>query len=176
MLRCSRAGRTRHRSIAAAALSLSAVGLAYAAGWLPLAQDGVHDPASPAVSVLQEPREALSKLPGDTVGNKVRWVKALEGGYIAPRSQLWPETKVNRLDLDVLMPDTGEMPMVRFPHRAHTAWLDCSNCHDALFKPKAGATPVNMFSILQGEYCGVCHGAVSFPLTECGRCHNAPRT
>ena len=47
----------------------------------------------------------------------------------------------------------------------HTEWLDCTNCHDKLFLPKAGATPVNMFAVLQGEYCGRCHGAVSFPLT-----------
>jgi hypothetical protein len=26
-----------------------------------------------------------------------------------------------------------------------------------------------------GEQCGVCHGAVAFPLTVCGRCHNTPR-
>jgi c(7)-type cytochrome triheme protein len=45
-----------------------------------------------------------------------------------------------------------------------------------LFKSKAGATKqLNMFQILQGEYCGVCHGAVSFPLTECKRCHSVER-
>jgi len=74
------------------------------------------------------------------------------------------------------MPRTGEMPMVRFPHRQHTEWLDCSNCHEKLFASKAGGTrAVNMFQILQGEYCGLCHGAVSFPLTECKRCHSVAR-
>lgn len=147
------------------------VTLVRADDWLPLAQDGLHDPHSPAIGVLQEPREALSTLSPDTAGNKVRWVDALERGEINPRTNIRPETKVNRLDLDVIMPNTGAMPMVLFPHRQHTEWLDCENCHERLFVSKAGATPVNMFAILQGEYCGRCHGAVSFPLTECNRCH-----
>lgn len=153
------------------------VSLAWADGnRSPLTKDGVHDPASPAIKLLQEPAEALSKFPTDAVGNQVRWVKALELGLIAPRSNILPDTKVTVLDLDVIMPRTAEMPMVRFPHRQHTEWLDCSNCHEKLFASKAGGTKaVNMFEILQGEYCGLCHGAVSFPLTECKRCHSVER-
>ena len=40
---------------------------------------------------------------------------------------------------------------------------------------QAGVNPVNMFAVLQGEYCGRCHGAVAFPLTECLRCHSVAR-
>jgi c(7)-type cytochrome triheme protein len=79
---------------------------------------------------------------------------------------------VNLLDLDILYPDTANMPMVLFPHRRHTEWLDCVNCHEGVFKLEAGTTPVNMFTVLMGEHCGRCHGAVAFPLTECGRCHS----
>jgi hypothetical protein len=32
-----------------------------------------------------------------------------------------------------------------------------------------------MNQILHGEQCGLCHGAVSFPLTECNRCHSVSR-
>lgn len=144
--------------------------------WTPLAEDRIHDPASTAIGVLQEPGEALSLLPPDAVGNKVRWVSALREGYIAPRSNVFEDTEVRVLDSEVLMMDTGEMPVVLFPHAPHTEWLDCSNCHEAIFKSKAGATPVNMFKILQGRYCGRCHGAVAFPLTECNRCHSVPRS
>lgn len=151
-------------------------GMAVAAGrWLPIAQDGVHDPASPAVGVLQEPAEALAALPPDTAGNQVRWMRALDEGFIAPRTHIQPQTQVTLRGTDVLLKNTGEMPMVRFPHRQHTAWLDCSNCHDALFAQRAGATTINMSLILAGEKCGLCHGAVAFPLTECLRCHSVPR-
>lgn len=161
-------------ALAAAAVLLA--GAAIGGERLPLARDGIHDPANPGIKLLQEPRDALGKLPPDAVGNKVRWVKALDQGDIAPRTNILPDTPINVLDLDVILPRTGEMPMVRFPHRQHTAWLDCSNCHEHLFKAKAGGNPkLNMFEILQGEYCGRCHGAVAFPLTECKRCHSVVR-
>jgi c(7)-type cytochrome triheme protein len=66
------------------------------------------------------------------------------------------------------------MPAVKFPHRQHTLWLDCSNCHNGLFKDKIGANKFSMVAILNGEQCGLCHGAVAFPLTECNRCHSVP--
>ena len=141
-----------------------------------LAADGVHDPSNPGIKLLQEPQDALAKMPPDVVGSQVRWVQALELGAINPRTNILPDTKIRVLNLDVVMPRTGEMPMVVFPHKQHTEWLDCNNCHEHLFKYKAGATTaVNMFEVLQGEYCGLCHGAVSFPLTECRRCHSKAR-
>lgn len=143
--------------------------------WPPLENDGLHDPANSRLSFLQQPREALSTLPPANEGNHVDWVAALRSGSINPRTNIYPETKIEVLDLDVLMEDTAGMPIVRFPHRPHTEWLDCKNCHDRIFIPKRGANPVNMFKVLQGEYCGQCHGAVSFPLTQCLRCHSVPR-
>lgn len=154
---------------------VSVVALAATATWLSIAADGVHDPRSPAVGVLQEPREALGSLPPDTAGNQVRWMQALDQNHIQPRTNIQPETRVNLRTTEILLKNTGEMPMVRFPHRQHTAWLDCTNCHDQLFGQVAGATRINMFLILQGEKCGLCHGAVAFPLTECVRCHSVPR-
>jgi c(7)-type cytochrome triheme protein len=150
-------------------------GLAMAGDWLPLEKDGIHDPTNPGLKLLQEPREALSRLPTDTSGNQVRWVEALDKGFINPRTNLFPETKINFRDTDVLLNLRGGTAIVRFPHRQHTLWLDCSNCHEHLFKSKEGANKLSMMQILQGEQCGVCHGAVAFPLTECTRCHSVPR-
>lgn len=146
-----------------------------ASAWEPLRKDGIHDPKGPAIKLLQQPGDALSKLAPDTAGNMVRWLEALEKGQINPRDTLRPGTKVRVLDQDILMNLQGGMPIVRFPHRKHTLWLDCANCHDELFKPKIGANDISMFQILQGEQCGLCHGAVAFPLTECNRCHSVLR-
>jgi c(7)-type cytochrome triheme protein len=147
-----------------------------ASHWLPLAQDELHDPAMTALNLLQNPSEALSKFPRDGAGNQVDWVKALEKGYIKPHVSIRSNTQIKVLDLDVLRRNTGEMDMVLFPHKQHTEWLACSNCHEELFKSKGGATKFGMFDILNGEYCGRCHGAVAFPLTECKRCHSVPRS
>ena len=142
--------------------------------WKPLEKDGIHDPESPAASILQDPAEALSVLPPDTAGNLVDWAQALREGYITPRTNIMPGTEIQLLELDIIMKQTGDMPFVRFPHLTHTEWLDCSNCHEEIFKSKTGATEFNMLDILQGRFCGRCHGAVSFPLTECNRCHSVP--
>ncbi len=181
----SRASRRGWRLVAAllVALSLPAPAQQPAPGqpiaprhWESLRKDGIHDPRGPAVKDKQEPADALSKLTPDTAGNMVRWVQALEKGEINPRASLNAGTKIRVYDADSLLNLKGGMPIVRFPHRQHTEWLDCSNCHEHLFKSQAGANQFSMLAILNGEQCGVCHGAVSFPLTECLRCHSVLRS
>ncbi|MBF0135908.1 MAG: hypothetical protein HQL65_06685 [Magnetococcales bacterium] len=140
--------------------------------WKPLEKDGLHDPDGPAIKELQQPNQAMTALPADVVGNQVRWVEALKNGSIKPRTNIMPDTRIQVLDLDLIYGNTGDNPFVLFPHRQHTEWLDCANCHEELFKSKFGATPIKMMDILGGQYCGRCHGAVAFPLTECKRCHS----
>jgi c(7)-type cytochrome triheme protein len=163
---------------AAAVALLVVAAAAYAATslWARLEQDGVHDPRSPAMGLLQQPAEALEALPRDSAGNLVSWVKAIDSGAINPRTNLLPETQVRLRDDEIIVAKFGSMPAVKFPHRQHTLWLACENCHDILFKAKAGANKFSMSAILNGEQCGVCHGAVAFPLTECNRCHSVPNS
>ncbi|MBF0309652.1 MAG: hypothetical protein HQL56_09010 [Magnetococcales bacterium] len=142
--------------------------------WQPLKKDGLHDPKGPAIDELQNPGEALSILPPDLVGNMVRWVVALQEGRIQPRTNILPDTRINVLDLDLIYGNTGDQPFVRFPHKPHTEWLDCSNCHEGIFKTKFNTSGIKMSLILEGRFCGQCHGAVAFPLTECQRCHSIP--
>lgn len=144
--------------------------------WVPLAQDKVHDPRGPGIRQLQEPGEGLYQLPPHESGNKALWAKALDRGAIKPRRAIIPSaTKPKVLDLDVMMNLQGSFPVVRFPHRIHTQWLACDNCHEDLFKSKVGANRISMYEILQGEQCGLCHGSVAFPLTQCAFCHNTER-
>jgi c(7)-type cytochrome triheme protein len=169
---------TMNRLRWAAAIVACAAAAAWAAPslWARLENDGVHDPRSPAIGLLQQPGEALSPLPRDTAGNLVNWVKAIDSGAIDPRSTLWTQGPVEMRSDDILVAKYGSLPAVKFPHRQHTLWLACENCHDALFKPKIGANKFSMTAILNGEQCGVCHGAVAFPLTECNRCHSLPNS
>jgi c(7)-type cytochrome triheme protein len=154
-------------------LALVAVAAWAAPGlWQRLESDGVHDPKGPAIGVLQQPAEALEPLPRDTAGNLVNWVQAIDSGAIQPRTNLFPETQVRLREDEIIIAKYGSMPAVKFPHRQHTLWLDCANCHDQLFKAQIGANRFSMTAILNGEQCGLCHGAVAFPLTECNRCHS----
>lgn len=145
--------------------------------WLSIMADGLHDPTGPGAKQLQNPAEALFYLPSTVTGNKVRWAEAIEEGYIEPRPSILDDNyEMQVLDLDVIRTRTSSMPMVLFPHKKHTIWLECGNCHEWLFKSKRGGTRFGMFDVLSGEYCGRCHGAVAFPLTECFYCHSTRRS
>ena len=140
---------------------------------LPPTEDGIHDPENEGTHLLQHPREAFATLTEGKSGNRVDWVKALEGNEIAPRfDRLSDDAKPIVMDLNIVREVKGSMPDVVYPHKQHTEWLDCSNCHPAIFIPQKGANQISMASILLGQKCGVCHGKVAFPVSECRRCHS----
>lgn len=142
---------------------------------VPIFEDGIHDPTNDAVKVLQPPVEAMQGFPRDDSG-VVDWVQTLEKGLIAPRKGLLGDDEMHAVDFDVIFKNTGSMPFVRYPHKQHTEWLTCKNCHPKIFLPQQGGNPVTMSAIIQGKYCGICHGKVAFPPTRnCGRCHSVPR-
>ena len=139
-----------------------------------LYHDGIHDPSNEALASLQQPGEAMANFPADRRGG-VNWAKAIQDGIINPRASLDGKEEMRVMDLDIIFTDTGEMPYVRFPHLDHTRWLDCSNCHPAIFVPQKGGNPqIGMDAVLSGRYCGVCHGKVAFPMWTCERCHSVP--
>lgn len=142
--------------------------------WAPLAKDDLHDPKGPAVTLLQEPSEGLGALPRDKVGNMVDWVQAVSKGVISPLRVQNPSmgNLPPMQEPEIMMDKKGSMNMVLFPHKVHTMWLECSNCHPAIFETKVGASNIRMEKILNGEQCGLCHGAVAFPPTDCNRCHS----
>jgi c(7)-type cytochrome triheme protein len=135
--------------------------------------DGIHDPASFGTAMLQPPKEAFESLPKSASGNFVNWSRALEDGAVAPRYDINdPNVPPVVLDLNIVREVKGSMPNVVYPHKQHTQWLDCANCHPAIFIPQKGANQISMASILLGQNCGVCHGKVAFPVSECRRCHS----
>ena len=137
-----------------------------------LKSDGIHDPVNEAINTLQQPEKAMKDFPADRRG-AVNWAQAIEQGIVDPRMSLRGEEEMNIMDMDMLFKDTGDMPWVRFPHLAHTRWLDCSNCHPKIFVPQRGGNPeIGMDAIIAGNYCGRCHDKVAFPLWTCERCHS----
>jgi len=141
---------------------------------VPIEKDGIHDPQNAAVKTLQPPSEAMKGFPRDARGI-VNWVETLDKGMIQPRTGLTGNEKMHSVDFDVIFKNTASMPYVRFPHLPHTKWLTCKNCHPGIFLPQRGGNFVTMAAIIEGEYCGVCHGKVAFPPMECNRCHSVSR-
>lgn len=142
----------------------------------PPESDGIHDPTADGTMMLQPPREAFASLPKSRSGNYVDWNRAIDEQLISPRSDIRdPDAMAVVFDLNIVREVKGSMPDVVYPHKQHTQWLDCANCHPAIFIPLKGANQISMASILMGEKCGVCHGKVAFPVSECRRCHSKPK-
>lgn len=140
---------------------------------LPPAEDGIHDPANDGTHALQPPLAAFGQMPKANNGNRVDWVKALNENAIKPRfDRNDPTVNAMVMDLNIVREVKGSMPDVVYPHKQHTQWLDCSNCHPAIFIPQKGANQISMAAILLGQKCGVCHGKVAFPISDCRRCHS----
>lgn len=140
---------------------------------LPPPQDGIHDPENDGTHSLQPPLTAFAGLTKSNDGNRVDWVKAISENKITPRfDRNDPNAKPMVMDMNIVREVKGSMPDVVYPHKQHTEWLDCSNCHPAIFVPQKGANQISMASILLGQKCGVCHGKVAFPVSECRRCHS----
>jgi c(7)-type cytochrome triheme protein len=122
--------------------------------------------------------DAWKRLPADDFGNKVDWVRALRSGKTEPKASLDGKGEMAVFDMDVVIPVTKfstHPPDVLYPHKAHTERLDCSSCHTEIFNMAKGGNPeMSMMKIISGQYCGVCHGLVSFPLLDCFRCHSQP--
>ncbi|MBI5970854.1 MAG: hypothetical protein HY884_06840 [Deltaproteobacteria bacterium] len=121
---------------------------------------------------------AVKDLPKDHFGNMVNWVVAAREQKIKPAHSLDGKGAPAPLDTDIVIPTVKFKPSppdVLFPHKTHTELLDCISCHAGIFQQKKGGNPdMNMMGIISGKYCGVCHGAVSFPLADCFRCHSQP--
>lgn len=141
------------------------------------AEDGIHDPASPGTLLLQAPLASFTTLPRNNTGNFVDWGSALSKKQILPRWDVRdPKADATVMDLNIVREVKGSMPDVVFPHKQHTEWLDCSNCHPAIFIPQKGANQISMAAIMLGQKCGVCHGKVAFPVSECRLCHSRSKT
>ena len=115
---------------------------------------------------------AFNYLPKTDLGY-IDWVAALKEGIINPIESLDPgHSPMPPIDFDVIFEFEANKNNVLFPHLPHTMWLDCRNCHPAIFRMQAGTNPISMEKILRGEFCGRCHGVVAFPISDCDRCHS----
>ena len=146
-------------------------------GWQLLSNAEVRDTSNDSFTALQPARVALSDkcFTATNFGNGIDWVKGLDDQCIKPRYQKSdPEVEPVVMDLDMKKVTPTSMGDRVFPHEAHTKWLYCSNCHPRIFKPLKDSNKMNMTGILNGKWCGTCHGKVAFPVVgqTCKKCHS----
>ena len=134
-----------------------------------------------AQSPRYEKKISLESLPRDH--SNVDWMRAVREGYINPKGSINTDSKEEvLLNLDVVLRFSD--PLIKdvlFSHSIHTYWLNCETCHPKIFAPKVSGNMMTMKEILEGKYCGRCHGVVSFRTTvtsgpdfrdNCLKCHS----
>ncbi len=114
----------------------------------------------------------LPGMPKDKFG-LVDWVKMADEGIITPAGSLdVNKADVPPFDMSVEIKAKGDfVKNVMFNHKTHTYWLSCEICHTGIFQMAKGSNNMSMKGIVEGKWCGRCHGKVSFPLADCNRCH-----
>jgi len=116
----------------------------------------------------------LSNFPKTKYGNGINWVRAFRKGLIKPLNYITvkPPEDITFGKTILLEAEWDRIPPAIFPHKSHTQWLDCNNCHPDIFNIKKKTTKhFSMRLNLAGEFCGVCHLTVAFPMNDCKRCH-----
>lgn len=118
---------------------------------------------------------ALERLPFPRTffGDGINWVEAVKQGKITPLNHLKVKSTSIPFEKTLLLEaEWSIIPPVIFPHKEHTAWIDCDGCHPDPFNIKRKTTPhFSMSAIMRGEFCGACHLNVAFPMNDCKRCH-----
>ncbi len=125
---------------------------------------------------------AFAALPKDKMGF-VDWGAAVSENIIRPRGSLTGEedSEYEKYYDNIIVMKTkiDVIPDVIFPHGVHTYWLGCESCHPAPFKKAKGETYFSMGDIIDGKFCGKCHGKVAFEpqsFKNCSRCHALRKT
>lgn len=119
------------------------------------------------------------KMPKAVLGNGVDWEKAETAGLITLKDNV-PGFPIIKKKMPIqkdfsLDSKASWMGDILFSHKKHAKWNGCELCHPDIFLGVSkGATKYNMFQIYEGEYCGVCHLNVAFPLKDCAKCHVKP--
>jgi c(7)-type cytochrome triheme protein len=123
----------------------------------------------------REFKSFLEKMPRNASGNGIDWEAAESSGRIKPIDVLEgvsiqkPRLKAQK-DFAIESKSSGTSAVV-FSHKKHAVWNGCEVCHPDIFPIKKGAATFTMHKIEKGEYCGVCHDKVAFPIVDCKRCH-----
>jgi c(7)-type cytochrome triheme protein len=120
-----------------------------------------------------------STFPKDKFGNGVNWEKAANDGFIKPLDYLESvsiKKPAQEIQQDfAIKPKSPGMAEIIFSHKKHVKWNGCEVCHPDIFAGgKRGMTKYSMKENNEGKFCGVCHTTVSFPLSDCDRCHAKP--
>ncbi len=109
------------------------------------------------------------RLPVDRFGF-IDWLNMKKAGVFEPIHSLDANYKPETRDNMILFESKSKAKNVLFSHDVHSSWIKCSSCHPEVFSETL-TNNVKMVRMSKGQYCGHCHGKVSFTFADCTRCH-----
>jgi len=115
------------------------------------------------------------KMPLDRFGN-IDWLELKKKNIFNPIISLDGGAKDEIRDNQIIFESSSPtLNDVLFSHKVHSSWVNCSTCHPNIFIDELGGNDMKMSEMAQGEFCGHCHGRVSFSFADCLRCHSQPK-
>jgi c(7)-type cytochrome triheme protein len=119
----------------------------------------------------------IESLPRTNFGNGVDWEKARERGLISPEDFV---EGISIKGVPLPVPDNFSIEAklkglqgIIFSHKKHALLFGCEGCHPDIFAVRRGYSTFSMREIYVGQYCGVCHTSVAFPVSNCEGCHQS---
>ena len=109
------------------------------------------------------------RIPVDRFGF-IDWLNMKKSGVFKPIHSLDKDYEPETRDNMILFESKSKAKNVLFSHDVHSNWIKCSSCHPEVFT-KTLTNNVKMVRMSKGQYCGHCHGKVSFTFADCTRCH-----
>ena len=111
-------------------------------------------------------------IPLDRFGN-IDWTLMREKKAFSPLKSAVKAAQKDEIRYNTILfePPMVYIKKVVFDHKTHSSQIKCAVCHPSIFKEALGANPVSMTEMSNGNFCGYCHGKVSFKFADCNRCH-----
>jgi len=109
------------------------------------------------------------RLPVDRFGF-IDWLDMKRSGVFKPIHSLDENYEPEVRDNVILFESKSKAKNILFSHNVHSSWIKCSSCHPEVFAESL-TNNVKMVRMSKGQYCGHCHGKVSFTFADCTRCH-----
>jgi len=110
------------------------------------------------------------RIPVDRFGF-IDWLTLKRDGIFKPVESLNGDFHQEVRDNQILFESKSKVNNVLFSHNVHSSWIRCTSCHPEVFS-KDLKNNVKMIRMSKGQYCGHCHGKVSFTFADCKRCHS----
>ena len=110
------------------------------------------------------------RIPVDRFGF-IDWLTLKRDGIFKPVESLKGDFHQEVRDNQILFESKSKVNNVLFSHNIHSSWIRCTSCHPEVFSEDL-KNNVKMIRMSKGQFCGHCHGKVSFTFADCKRCHS----